>query len=176
MSSPTASPVLVTSSDERGPANRVPVDTVRWTDLAADALRAEGITGRTELHLTFVDVDAITALNAQFMGKDSSTDVLSFPLEGPDEAHSSAHDADAETGPPRLLGDIVICPDIAARNAPDHAGQLDDELALLVVHGVLHILGHDHIELGDARLMHTRERALLDLLYGPVVVPEHGET
>ncbi|HEX4862870.1 MAG TPA: rRNA maturation RNase YbeY, partial [Acidimicrobiales bacterium] len=60
-----------------------------------------------------------------------------------------------------LLGDVVICPAVAQRNAPDHAGNYDDELALLVVHGLLHILGMDHEDADEAEAMEARERELL---------------
>ena len=60
-----------------------------------------------------------------------------------------------------LLGDVVICPSVAARNAPEHAGTYEDELALLIVHGILHLLGMDHIEDVDAEKMEARERELL---------------
>ncbi len=61
-----------------------------------------------------------------------------------------------------LLGDVVVCPAIAARQAPAHAGSYDDEIALLVVHGVLHVLGMDHAEPADEAAMQARERELLD--------------
>jgi probable rRNA maturation factor len=57
---------------------------------------------------------------------------------------------------------VVVCPAVAERQAPEHAGSYDDELALLVVHGVLHVLGHDHAEPGETAAMHARERDLLD--------------
>jgi probable rRNA maturation factor len=63
---------------------------------------------------------------------------------------------------PLLLGDVVVCPSVAERQAPEHAGGYDDELALLVVHGVLHVLGHDHAEPEETAVMQARERALLD--------------
>jgi probable rRNA maturation factor len=61
-----------------------------------------------------------------------------------------------------LLGDVAICPAVARRNAPTHAGTFDDELALLVVHGVLHLLGMDHAEVDERAEMQARERELLD--------------
>jgi probable rRNA maturation factor len=63
---------------------------------------------------------------------------------------------------PLLLGDVVVCPAVAARQAPEHAGNLDDELALLVVHGVLHVLGWDHAEVEETERMRARERQLLE--------------
>ncbi len=88
-------------------------------------------------------------LNAEHMGEDGPTDVLSFPIDGP------------EAGADGLLGDVVVCPAVARRNAPDHAGTYDDEVALLVVHGVLHVLGHDHAEPDAASVMRDREVAHL---------------
>jgi len=73
------------------------------------------------------------------------------------------------TGPePWLLGDIVICPAVAVAQAPDHAGSADDEVALLLVHGVLHLLGLDHAEPDDATVMQAWERALLARHRGPL--------
>ena len=62
---------------------------------------------------------------------------------------------------PLLLGDVVICPAVAARNAPEHAGSFDDEIALLVVHGILHLLGLDHADDDERDAMQDRERELL---------------
>lgn len=69
---------------------------------------------------------------------------------------------------PILLGDVVICPEVAAANAPGHAGTLDDELALLVVHGILHLLGMDHDRDADREAMQARERSLLAAWWGPL--------
>jgi len=69
---------------------------------------------------------------------------------------------------PVLLGDVVICPEVAAANAPGHAGTLDDELALLVVHGILHLLGMDHDHDADRRAMQAREKSLLAAWWGPL--------
>jgi probable rRNA maturation factor len=129
----------------------VAIDAPRWGRLAADALRCEGARG--ELTLTFVDADEMTALNGEHMGLDRPTDVLSFPLDSLED--------EPLAGAPVLLGDVVICPSVAAEAAPTHAGTLDDELALLVVHGCLHVMGYDHAEPDDARVMRSRELELL---------------
>ena len=125
------------------------VDLVRLEALATNCLVTERASG--ELTLTFIDQAEIAELNSEHMGVIGPTDVLSFPLD----------DAPVE-GVPVLLGDVVISPAIAVAQAPDHAGALDDELALLVVHGVLHILGHDHGEPDETALMRARELALLE--------------
>ena len=149
----------------------VPVDTVRWARLAEAVLCAEGVRGHAELSLLFVGDDDIAALNGQFLGNDAPTDVLAFPIDATDVEVVSLP-AVSRTGPdrspedpgdlPLLLGDVVLCPAVAARQAPEHAGSLDDELALLIVHGVLHILGHDHAEPAEAERMRARERELLE--------------
>ena len=126
------------------------VDVDRWERLAAASLRTEQATG--ELTLTFIDRDEIAALNAEHMGKTGPTDVLSFPLD--DEPMP---DSDI----PVLLGDIVISPAVAAGQCAEHAGTFDDEIALLVVHGVLHIIGHDHADPEERMVMQDRELALL---------------
>lgn len=153
-----------------------PVDVPRWDQLARDVLTAEKVKGDAELSVLFVDEATIASLNGRFLGKSGPTDVLAFPLdEDPDEpgrwpdAGGPAPGREpAEPGDlPMLLGDVVICPAVAARNAPDHAGTYDDELALLLVHGILHLLGMDHIEEADADKMESRERELLAEFYRP---------
>ena len=143
-----------------------PIDTDRWARLAVRVLEWRGVR-RGELALTFVDEETIARLNVEHMGGDGPTDVLSFPLD-------TAADEGADPGVPTLLGDVVICPSVAAANAtshatgadphpghPDHDGSLDAELALLVVHGVLHVLGFDHAEPVETVEMHGAERELL---------------
>jgi probable rRNA maturation factor len=156
-----------------------PVDVARWGALAREVLEAEGIRGEAELSILFVTDEVIADLNAQFMGATGPTDVLSFPIEediaefgrwpditttGPDRSVPDPSDA------PLLLGDIVIAPAVAAANAPQHAGTFDDELALLVVHGVLHILGMDHAEVEEAKAMRAREQELLARFHRPLSV------
>ncbi len=141
-------------SDEDSPTCHVDID--RWHDLAVAALRTEGAAG--ELTLTFIDRDEIAELNTQYMAKTGPTDVLSFPLDDTPDELPAGVDADDI---PVLLGDIVVSPAVAAAQFADHAGTYDDELALLVVHGVLHILGHDHEEDDEAAVMRSRELAIL---------------
>jgi probable rRNA maturation factor len=145
-------PVVVVGADEQ---SHVDVDVDRWSRLAAAVLR--DARSRGELTLTFVDRDEIAALNEQHLGQSGPTDVLSFPLDAGDAA-PNAGDADEI---PKLLGDVVICPDVAQTQAATHAGTLDDELALLVVHGVLHVLGHDHATEEEALAMRAKELELL---------------
>jgi probable rRNA maturation factor len=146
--------VAVVCADERSEIDdQHPLDLDRWTRLAERILIAEDAVG--ELTLTFIDETDMAELNDEHMGKPGSTDVLSFPLD--DDGDDDRGGDDASPGVPALLGDIVISPAVAARQFGDHAGTFDDEIALLVVHGVLHVLGHDHAEPGEAEIMRSRE-------------------
>ena len=149
-----------------------PMDVARWAELARQVLKARGVKGETEVSLLFVDEDAIAQLNEQFLGKQGPTDVLSFPIE--DEPGPSGRSPDfggsgpgtaSEDGAPTLLGDVVICPVVAAANAAEHEVTLDDEVALLVVHGLLHLLGLDHEEDAEAERMEALEQELLTRFY-----------
>ena len=158
--------VVVFAADEQ---SSHPVDTIRWIRLAEAVLAEEGVRGDTEVSLLFVDEDAIADLNSRFLGREGPTDVLAFPIDdepvesgrSPDSGGSGPGFASEPDEAPSLLGDVVICPAVAERNAPDHAGSYDDELALLVVHGLLHILGMDHEDPDEAEAMEARERDLL---------------
>jgi probable rRNA maturation factor len=153
------------------------VDTERWQGLAGAVLAAEGVEGECELSVLFVDEETIGDLNRRFMGQTGPTDVLSFPIDGeanppgrwPDNGGAGPDRLDDELDDlPLLLGDVVICPIVADRNAPTHAGSYDDELALLVVHGILHLLGLDHGDPAGRDAMQARERELLADHHGPL--------
>lgn len=101
----------------------------------------------------FVAPEVIAAMNEEFLGHRGPTDVLSFAIEDDWRAHA---------GPgPLLLGDVVICPEVAFANAPAHDSTYEEELALLVVHGILHVLGRDHEIDAEAEEMEAREREIL---------------
>lgn len=166
-------PVEVFAADEQSDQ---PVDTLRWARLAEAVLQEEPLAGDAELSVLFVDEASIAELNTRFLGKDGPTDVLAFPID--EEPIESGRSPDSGgTGPgmpsepeemPVLLGDIVICPAVAHRNAAEHAGTYDDEMALLVVHGLLHLMGMDHQEDDEAEEMEAKERELLAKHHGPV--------
>ena len=155
-----------------------PVDHLRWLHLAAQVLAAEGVRGDTEVSLLFVDEPTITDLNERFLGKDGPTDVLAVPdRRGADRRGGRSPDSGG-TGPGYTPPEPArparscsatwsICPAVAARNAPEHAGTYDDEIALLVVHGILHLLGMDHEDDDEAEAMERRERELLARFHGP---------
>jgi probable rRNA maturation factor len=154
-------------ADEQG---EVTVDVEHTVALVTAVLVAEGVRGHAELSVLYVTEESIAELNERFMGKLGPTDVLAFPIDaaevevsplppvstGPDRAPIDPSDL------PLLLGDVVVCPAVAAAQAPDHAGNLADELALLLVHGTLHVLGYDHAEPDEAVAMRARERELLE--------------
>jgi probable rRNA maturation factor len=150
-----------------------PVNVERWSSLARSVLEAEGVVSDTEVSLLFVDEVTIASLNERFLEKEGPTDVLSFPIEddsdrsgrSPDEGGTGPGSIEVDTGRLVLLGDVVICPAVAARNAVDHGVTFDDEIALLVVHGLLHLLGMDHEVDAEAERMERREQQLLALFY-----------
>ena len=153
-----------------------PVDATRWLGLAEQVLDAQNLRGECELSLLFVDEQTIADLNERFRDVAGPTDVLSFPMDDdlpeggrmPDNGGPSPGWTPPATGDlPTLLGDVVICPAVAFRNAPEHAGTYEDELALLVVHGILHLLGMVHEEDDEAEVMEARERELLARFYRP---------
>ena len=96
--------------------------------------------------------------------------MLAFPIDDdhvpsgrqPDVGGRGPGTTTEPVDPPVVLGDVVVCPTVAARQAPSHAGTVDAELALLVVHGVLHLLNYDHADERDAASMQRRERELLE--------------
>ncbi|MDP9071680.1 MAG: rRNA maturation RNase YbeY [Actinomycetota bacterium] len=148
-----------------------PVDMLRWIGMARDVLVAEGVKGEAELSVLFVDEKAMADLNERFTGKEGPTDVLAFPIdEEPTEGGRSPDSAGSGPGwmpkepaqLPTLLGDVVICPAVAHRNAPDHAGTYENEIALLLVHGILHLMGMDHVDEQEAEAMERREKELLE--------------
>ena len=98
-----------------------------------------------------VDEPEMAELNRDHLGGDGPTDVLAFPVDDPSEVPE---------GLPVLLGDVVICPAVATRQAT--GGGLEAELSLLLVHGILHLLGHDHAEPDERSAMQETERRVLD--------------
>jgi probable rRNA maturation factor len=126
----------------------MPLDEGELAEVARRTLAGEG-REEGELSLSFVTPEEMSDLHVTYMGEEGPTDVLSFPLD--------------EEG---LLGDVVVCPTEAARNNPD----LPAELRLLVAHGVLHLLGYDHEEEDERRVMWAKQDSY------KTVGPEQGKT
>jgi len=148
-----ATGVAAEFSDQRSAANPLPTDLVdSLISAVTSTLEGEGVASGS-VDLIAVDLETITELNAQHMGHEGPTDVLSFPLDDPSEGESF--------GFRPHIGDIVVCAEVAASQAPDHAGSLEAELHLLVIHSALHLLGHDHVEDTGRLKMQAREKAHL---------------
>jgi probable rRNA maturation factor len=130
---------------------RVPLARQRVADLARAVLSAEGVRD-AQISIAFVRPSAIAAINRKHLGHGGPTDVISFPL--------------APAGGAPLGGDVYICPDVAARNAVAHGVGVREEIARLVIHAMLHVLGHEHPD-GAGREtseMWQRQEMLLDRL------------
>jgi probable rRNA maturation factor len=123
-----------------------PVDEERLVRLARHVLDGLEVHPLAELSVLLVDEAAMTELHEKWMGEPGPTDVLAFPMDelrpGP-----MAGGADEDGSPdPALLGDVVLCPAVAERQAKETGHSTRDELDLLCTHGILHLLGYDHAE------------------------------
>ena len=154
-------------SDEQSEIS-IPLEQCRLLALAA--LQHEGVRGACELSVFFVDETTISELNSEHMGKVGPTDVLAFPLDTAEynEAQGPGTPSRGPSRPafdtddvPTLLGDVVICPAIALKQCDTHAGTFSDEIALLLVHGILHVLGYDHDSEEEKTEMRAHEVAIL---------------
>ncbi len=139
----------------------VDVDTEHLGSIARHVLSSEGYPESAELSILLVSAAEIAGYNSRFMGREGPTDVLAFPLEqfAPGRVPPAA-----QNGPPLTLGDVVISPEEIERQAADLGVAFEDELALMVVHGILHLLGWDHQNDAEADAMEQREAGLLGAL------------
>ena len=125
---------------------RVKVDPNAWTTFAEKALDAIGNSGSSAT-IAFVSDSSIRKLNQQFRGVDKATDVLSFPADEPDN-----------------LGDVAISVETAAKQAAENGLQFDDEIAQLILHGLLHLSGYDHeTDNGEMNRLELRLRKKLGI-------------
>jgi probable rRNA maturation factor len=127
--------------------------------VARHALDEMGVNPLAELSILLVDADYMAELNHRWMDGEGPTDVLAFPM---DEGSVDHGPSDGNGGEPALLGDIVLCPEVAARQAAVAGHATGDELALLTVHGTLHLLGYDHAEPDEEREMFALQSRLLE--------------
>lgn len=128
-------------------------DEDRIKRIAAYALQKLGVHPDSELSISLVEESEMETLHLQWMDEPGPTDVLSFPM---DEIRPNS----ASTGP-GVLGDIVLCPEFAAKQAKEAGNSLQEELELLTVHGVLHLLGFDHRESEEKRIMFSLQEEYL---------------
>ena len=161
--------VRVLGADEQ---HDVEVDVLRWIRLAEAVLAAERVLVEAELSILFVDEPTIADLNHRFLDGDGPTDVLAFPIDddaivgrSPDQGGRGPGTPTEPSDVPLVIGDVVVCPAVAARQAVEGERAVDDELALLVVHGLLHLLGYDHAEEAEGTRMRRREAELLAAHY-----------
>jgi len=141
--------MLVRVSSNRDPE---PLALDAFESLAVFVLRVEEAPDAVELSVALVDTDEIARLNAAYRGVEGPTDVLSFGCDEPEPVDSDE---------PIAIGDVVIAPEVAMKQAAELGTTVEAELDLLLVHGVLHLLGYDHESDEDASAMQARERAVL---------------
>lgn len=133
----------------------VQVDETEFVRLARFAFEALHLHPATELSILFVDEEAMERLHVEWMDEPGPTDVLSFPM---DELTPGTPERPAPEG---LLGDVVICPTVAARQAAASGHSAVEEMLLLTCHSILHLLGYDHAEEEERRTMFALQRTLL---------------
>ena len=113
----------------------------------------------TEVSISFVTDEAIAELNERYRHKEGPTDVLSFECDNMDDDLSAMTLAE---DPVYELGDVVIAPDVASRQTREFGTTFEEEISLLLVHGLLHLCGYDHIEDDEAEVMEKREAEILE--------------
>ncbi|MGB7859687.1 MAG: rRNA maturation RNase YbeY [Acidimicrobiia bacterium] len=126
--------------------------------LAELVVAEEGYPESTEVTILLVDEDEMTSYNQRFLHRDGPTDVLAFPVEHLLPGLVPEYDP---MGPPIMVGDVIIAPAYVRRQADEFGVSFEDEMALMVTHGVLHLFGYDHEIETDASRMEDRERQLM---------------
>ncbi len=137
----------------------VQVDEARVLALATHALDYMNIHPDADLAIQFADEHVMEKLHIEFMDEPGPTDVLSFPM---DELKPGTPESPTPAG---LLGDIVVCPTVAAAQALTAGHQAIEEILLLTTHGILHLLGYDHAEPDEEREMFGLQRQILETFY-----------
>ena len=135
------------------------VDEVRVLALATHALDYMKIHLDADLAIGFIDESAMEVLHVEWMDEPGPTDALSFPM---DELRPGS---EGQLTPPGLLGDIVICPQVAAAQAEVAGHATVNEILLLTTHGILHLLGFDHAEPEEEKEMFGLQREILESFY-----------
>ncbi len=135
--------------------SEIPVNELEIHDQAQFLLKRLHINPAAELSILFVDEDVMTDLHVKYMNEPGPTDVLSFPM---DELRAGTPGHDSGEG---VLGDIVLCPTVAIAQGEVAGHSMDVELRLLLTHGILHLLGHDHAEPEEHAVMFGLQAQLL---------------
>ena len=131
------------------------IDEAEFAALARYVLDAIHLHPQTELSILMVGTDVMTELHVQWMDEPGPTDVLSFPM---DELRPGR---EGDVTPAGLLGDVVLCPEVAAQQAKVAGHSTIEEMLLLTTHGILHLLGYDHAEPEEEKEMFALQRKLL---------------
>ena len=143
---------VVFVDEQKEPSTELTIRNEEIVGLATAVLEEEGLGDRLiEVNIYFVDEESMANLNAQHMNQIDPTDVLAFPLDDPKK--SDNHDEFL------LLGDVVICPRVADRQATNHS--YEAEISLLLIHGILHLLGYDHAKEDEKLIMEKRQQDIL---------------
>lgn len=137
----------------------VEVDEAAIISVAQYSLTELNVDPVAELSIILVDIEAMSSLHEEWMDEPGPTDVLSFPMD--ELRPGSFRGEEREEEPESILGDIVLCPEFATDQAAKAGHSLDAELALLTVHGVLHLLGYDHAEPDEEKEMFGLQQELL---------------
>lgn len=140
---------------------REQVDLVGLRGLAEIIVKAQSFPSSAELTLLFVDESEMSSYNKKFLDREGPTDVLAFPVE--DLTAGEVPEVE-NGGPPLILGDVIIAPSYVKRQAEEMAVTFEDEMALMVTHGILHLLGYDHQDDDEAEIMESREAELLAMV------------
>lgn len=132
---------------------KVKFNTKRLRTIAEEIMKFEALPDNSELSIVLCDDDFIQKLNNQYLGVNRPTDVLSFPIEDEEFEHEI-----------RLIGDVVISVEVALRQAQKLRHAVGLEVVFLLIHGILHLLGHDHVSKLEMARMKNREESLCRLL------------
>lgn len=141
--------MLVSITSHREPE---PLDLAAFERLAAFVLEREEVPDLAELSIAVVGLDEMANLNERYRGMAEPTDVLSFGCDDP---------CAVEGDEPITLGDVIVAPEVAEQQASEYGHTVEEELNLLLVHGILHLLGYEHESDEQSAIMQSRERALL---------------
>lgn len=131
------------------------LDEVEFSELATYVLDEMHVHPQAELEIRFVTTEVMSELHVRWMDEEGPTDVLSFPM---DELRPGDEENPSEEG---VLGSVVVCPEVAERQARDAGHSPEEEMLLLTTHGILHLLGYDHAEPDEEKEMFALQRRLL---------------
>ncbi|MEB1807580.1 MAG: rRNA maturation RNase YbeY [Bacillaceae bacterium] len=139
--------------------NEVTTEQLQLTEeIISEAAKMEGLTGPTEISITFVDDERIREINRDYRGKDTPTDVISFALNEAGEEEVQIIDPEG----PNVLGDIIISIPRTIEQAQQYEHSFERELGFLLVHGFLHLLGYDHLTDEEEKIMFSRQEEILN--------------